>query len=101
MASFQPQDPVNAQAKTPVVSSYTPVQENAKSNSALTWRPTYLRRRILLSFLVLFCALFASLEALNQVSRKQHGLVSAPESRRYLWTYGPTAGRSPLYKVIA
>ncbi|KAF2491195.1 hypothetical protein BU16DRAFT_469481, partial [Lophium mytilinum] len=62
-----------------------------QKGDALTWRPPYLRRRVLLAFLTLFCALLAALEGLNQLSERRQGLASPVESRRYSWTYGPTA----------
>ncbi|KAL2817893.1 hypothetical protein BDW59DRAFT_175315 [Aspergillus cavernicola] len=55
------------------------------------WRPGYLQRRILCVFLVIFCISLVALEAVSQLSKSHQGLVTSVESRRYLWTYGPTA----------
>lgn len=61
------------------------------------WRPSYLRRRVLIVFVITFCAVIAALEALNHVSQVHNGIASSNESRHYLWTYGPTA----IFTVIA
>ncbi|KAJ5093992.1 hypothetical protein N7456_009853 [Penicillium angulare] len=55
------------------------------------WRPTYIRRRVLIAFVIAFCGIIATLEALNHISSANQGLASSTESRHYLWTYGPTA----------
>ncbi|KAJ5636429.1 uncharacterized protein N7484_009742 [Penicillium longicatenatum] len=55
------------------------------------WRPIYLRKWVLILFVITFCAIIAVLEVLNYVSSANQGLASSVESRHYLWTYGPTA----------
>ncbi|KAJ5656634.1 hypothetical protein N7507_008584 [Penicillium longicatenatum] len=55
------------------------------------WRPIYLRKWVLILFVITFCAVIAVLEVLNYVSSANQGLASSVESRHYLWTYGPTA----------
>ncbi|KAE8337371.1 hypothetical protein BDV24DRAFT_154440 [Aspergillus arachidicola] len=55
------------------------------------WRPFYLRRRILLIFVIAFCGIIAALEVLNHISQVNYGIASSVEGRHYLWTYGPTA----------
>lgn len=55
------------------------------------WRPSYLRKRILVLFLIAFSAVIAALEALYQSSEAHDGIAASTESRNYLWTYGPTA----------
>ncbi|KAJ5381389.1 uncharacterized protein N7496_003817 [Penicillium cataractarum] len=55
------------------------------------WRPSYLRKRILILFLIAFSAIIAALEALYQSSEAHDGIAASTESRHYLWTYGPTA----------
>ncbi|KUM62199.1 hypothetical protein ACN42_g4914 [Penicillium freii] len=55
------------------------------------WQPSYLRSRMLIVFVVIFCAVIAALEAINHVSQVHNGIASSNESRHYLWTYGPTA----------
>lgn len=61
------------------------------------WRPSSLRRRVLIVFVITFCGIIAALEALIHVSQAHHGIASSFESRHYLWTYGPTA----TFTVIA
>lgn len=65
------------------------VQENHRR--PLTWRPSYLRRRIIFSFLILFVGFLIAIEILYQISQRSNGLVFAEERLYYLWTYGPTA----------
>ncbi|KAF3395962.1 hypothetical protein F1880_007045 [Penicillium rolfsii] len=55
------------------------------------WRPSYLRKRILVSFAITFSAVIAALEALYQSSEAHDGITASTENRHYLWTYGPTA----------
>ncbi|KAJ6102274.1 hypothetical protein N7486_004701 [Penicillium sp. IBT 16267x] len=55
------------------------------------WRPIYLRKWVLILFVITFCAIIATLEVLNYISSANQGLTSSVESRHYLWTYGPTA----------
>ncbi|KGO75330.1 Protein of unknown function DUF3433 [Penicillium italicum] len=55
------------------------------------WQPSYLRRRVLIMFVMTFCGVIAALEAFNHVSRVHDGIASSVETRHYLWTYGPTA----------
>ncbi|KAJ6005632.1 hypothetical protein N7451_003576 [Penicillium sp. IBT 35674x] len=70
------------------VSSHT---ADSKQPTKLGWRPFYLRKWVLVLFVVSFCAIIATLEVLNYVSSANQGLASSVESRHYLWTYGPTA----------
>ncbi|KAJ5182568.1 hypothetical protein N7492_000184 [Penicillium capsulatum] len=55
------------------------------------WRPFYLRRWVLGLFVLVFCAIIAALEVLNEASKKNDGLAPSVRSLRYTWTYGPTA----------
>lgn len=55
------------------------------------WRPSYLRKRVLVAFAICFVGMIAALEALYQVSSANSGIASSTQSRRYTWTYGPTA----------
>jgi hypothetical protein len=61
------------------------------------WRPSYLRRRVLLAFALSFCAIIGGLETINYFSRVNHGIASSVEKLHYLWTYGPTA----IFTVLA
>ncbi|KAJ5425985.1 hypothetical protein N7465_001055 [Penicillium sp. CMV-2018d] len=55
------------------------------------WQPSYLRPRVLIVFVIIFCAVIAALEALNHVSQIHNGIAFSNESCHYLWTYGPTS----------
>ncbi|CAG8899015.1 unnamed protein product [Penicillium egyptiacum] len=61
------------------------------------WQPSYLQRRVLIIFAVLFCGVIAALEALNHVSEVHYAIASSYESRHYLWTYVPTT----IFTIIA
>ncbi|KAB8224876.1 hypothetical protein BDV33DRAFT_199160 [Aspergillus novoparasiticus] len=67
---------------------WSPDGARSQSNG---WRPFYLRRRILLIFVIAFCGVIAALEVLNHISQVNYGIASSDEGRHYLWTYGPTA----------
>ncbi|KAI1304817.1 hypothetical protein F5Y03DRAFT_168928 [Xylaria venustula] len=76
------------------------VQSASKSNSLslelppqaeLSWKPSYLRRRILGSFIAGFLFLIAIIITLSQISYRNHGLATSFTGLHYLWTYGPTA----------
>ncbi|EPS34478.1 hypothetical protein PDE_09442 [Penicillium oxalicum 114-2] len=55
------------------------------------WQPSYLRKRVLVLFLILFSLLVAALEILYYYSQVRNGIAASSEARHYLWTYGPTA----------
>lgn len=55
------------------------------------WRPSYLRKRILILFVLIFSAIIAALEVLYQSSAAHNGIAASTQDRHYLWTYGPTA----------
>jgi hypothetical protein len=59
------------------------------------WTPPILRSRVLIAFAALFAVLLAIIEVLFRVSNENQGLGSSEPGYHYLWTYGPTAGRSP------
>ncbi|KAI0104844.1 hypothetical protein GGR51DRAFT_560842 [Nemania sp. FL0031] len=59
--------------------------------SKITWRPFYLRRRILGPFIILFVSLLLTIIALSQISYRNQGLATSLPGLHYLWTYGPTA----------
>ncbi|KAI0975768.1 hypothetical protein F4678DRAFT_483996 [Xylaria arbuscula] len=54
------------------------------------WRPEYLRRRVIVIFIIVFILSIIALEALNVSSLQQKGLTSSTQSSLYLWTLGPT-----------
>ncbi|OOQ85648.1 hypothetical protein PEBR_25594 [Penicillium brasilianum] len=55
------------------------------------WRPSYLRKRVLVLFVVAFSAIIAAVEVLYHSSESHDGIAASTQSRHYLWTYGPTA----------
>ncbi|KAI0199409.1 hypothetical protein F4808DRAFT_471695 [Astrocystis sublimbata] len=57
----------------------------------LPWRPFYLRRSVLGSFIATFAIIIAAIEALLAVSNKNDGIATSYHELHYLWTYGPTA----------
>lgn len=72
-----------------------PVSEG-RQNSTITkvkhgWRPVWMRRSVLILFLICFAALLAALQVLDILSVRHDGLASTDMSYHYLWTYGPTA----------
>lgn len=71
-----------------IIKKHVGIQNNSQEDG---WRPSYLRKRILALFVVAFCAIIATLEALYRSSEAHDGIAASTESRHYLWTYGPTA----------
>jgi putative Ca2+/H+ antiporter (TMEM165/GDT1 family) len=65
--------------------------EKEKEDQKYGWRPGYLQRRVLIAFIVVFCAVIAALEVLNYISQVNYRIASSVNSRHYAWTYGPTA----------
>lgn len=71
-----------------------PIADSIKSNSPsltpllpseLSWRPPYLRRRVLGPFILILIII-----ALSQFSYRNDGLATSFPGLHYLWTYGPT-----------
>jgi hypothetical protein len=69
--------------------------EDVSLSRTRSWIPFYLRRAVLLGFVVLFVSLIVTLAALYGYSQNHQGLSIADEKDYYLWTYGPTAGQFP------
>ena len=63
-------------------------------NPPSLWAPFFLRRPVMVGFLLTFIAILSSLLALFAYTERQNrGLGIETESRYYyLWTYGPTTG---------
>lgn len=59
-----------------------------------SWHPFWLRQRILAAFCGLFLGLVVALITLVVYSRRNDGLGSASNSLRYVWVFGPTAGKT-------
>lgn len=81
----------NGKIEVDSISSTSSHTTGSKTPSKTGWRPLYLRKWVLILFVISFCAIIATLEVLNYVSSANQGLASSVESRHYLWTYGPTA----------
>ena len=54
------------------------------------WRPFFLRRTVLASFIVLFLLIIVALEVLIVVSNRSYGIATGQSHLHYLWTFGPT-----------
>ncbi|KAK3294578.1 uncharacterized protein B0H64DRAFT_343955 [Chaetomium fimeti] len=65
----------------------------------LSWRPFYLRRRILFPFAAIFSLVIAATETLLAVSDKNNGIASASFGQHYLWVYTPTAALTLIAAV--
>ena len=61
------------------------------ADASLPWRPFYLRRRVLASFVLIFVLMLVAIEVLVVVSNRNDGLATSNPGQHYLWTYGPTA----------
>lgn len=61
------------------------------TDAALSWRPLYLRRAVLLGFILVFILVIIAIESLLATSNQKNGIASNSVSLHYLWTYGPTA----------
>lgn len=60
------------------------------------WAPFFLRRPIMIVFLVSFLSILGTLIALYVYTERQHrsqGITTDGNKYYYLWTYGPTAGK--------
>ena len=73
------------------------VGNSPKPRQMTVWRPVALHRTSLAAFIMVFCSMLAALEVLKQYSDRHHGLTSTAPDRHYFWTYGPTAGESPVH----
>ena len=76
---------------------YNSIPEHDKElepQAVLAWRPSYLRRRVLLGFIAFFLVALVSIEVIFQLSEQRQGLVATRDSWHYLWKFGPTAGMS-------
>jgi hypothetical protein len=61
------------------------------------WRPFFLLPMTVAVFGVVFALILISLEIINKVASVRHGIGPEKPGNHYLWTYGPTAGKAPLY----
>lgn len=61
-----------------------------KIDAAKRWTSFWLRKRVLIAFIVVFVAIFVALQVLYSISERDHGLTTSNDDYHYLWTYGPT-----------
>lgn len=59
------------------------------------WRPTWLRRRVFFGFTIWFITIAVVVEVLVGLSQRFSGLGSPRENLYPLWTFGPTASKTP------
>lgn len=57
----------------------------------MSWRPAYLRDRVLVAFCMVFIFILVTLEIMITFSTRNDGIASGTYGDHYLWTYGPTA----------
>lgn len=75
-----------------LTASYHGPDKNGGSPFQL-WTPTVLRPWAFVAFATLFIAILIVVQVLYSVSTKNNGISASDAKYRYLWTYGPTAGR--------
>ncbi|KAK8097692.1 uncharacterized protein PG998_013178 [Apiospora kogelbergensis] len=78
---------VNPQSKFPTA----PAEPSPSTTTPLKWRPFYLRRRVLLGFILIFSLILGTVETLFVVSNKNSGIATSTPSNHHLWVNGPTA----------
>ncbi|KAI0436503.1 hypothetical protein F4803DRAFT_572351 [Xylaria telfairii] len=69
--------------------SHQPPHDSA--GLSMGWRPSYLRRLVLIGFISVFILIIITIEALLAISNRDHGLATSTVGKHSLWTYGPTA----------
>ena len=60
------------------------------------WNSVWLHKAVLGGFATLCSALFIAIILLDHFSAIHHGLSTQTAKNKYSWTYGPTAGESPV-----
>ncbi|KAK7943542.1 uncharacterized protein PG986_012655 [Apiospora aurea] len=65
--------------------------EQSSAATRLSWRPSYLRRYIIVGFITVFALIIAAIEVLLAISNKSDGIATSHPDQHYLWTYGPIA----------
>jgi hypothetical protein len=102
-------DPAKSKSKSPDVSvGETYLAANGADTNTLRgdhpvhdgvrpkmWTPFVLRRFTLIGAACVFAAILLALEILDLVANRNNGLSTTEDSKHYLWTYGPTAGKFP------
>jgi hypothetical protein len=59
-----------------------------------SWTPFVLRRWVLITFAIVLLTMVAGLEIVKKVCDAKHGFGPIDTNLHYVWTYGPTAGKS-------
>lgn len=68
---------------------------NVNGRSRRLWAPFFLRRPMMIVFLISFLSCLGALLALYMYTQRQNhtlGIKTDGDKYYYLWTYGPTAG---------
>jgi hypothetical protein len=65
------------------------------------WIPFVLRRWVLITFAIVLLSMIAGLEIVKKICDAKHGFGPIDTKLHYIWTYGPTAGKScsPHFRV--
>jgi hypothetical protein len=58
------------------------------------WIPFVLRRWVLIAFAIVLLSMIAGLEIVKKICDAKHGFGPIDTKLHYVWTYGPTAGKS-------
>jgi hypothetical protein len=58
------------------------------------WIPFVLRRWVLITFSIVLLSMVAGLEIVKKICDAKHGFGPIDTKLHYVWTYGPTAGKS-------
>lgn len=67
------------------------VEHSFVDDALLLWRPRYLRRSVIATFIFVFAILVAAIETLVRISSDNDGIATSRPKLHYLWTFGPTA----------
>jgi hypothetical protein len=59
-----------------------------------SWTPFVLRRWVLITFATVLLLMVAGLEVVKKICDTKHGFGPIDTNLHYIWTYGPTAGKS-------
>ncbi|KAK0732429.1 hypothetical protein B0T21DRAFT_452028, partial [Apiosordaria backusii] len=93
-------EPTLSDATTPTPASPATIASTASSSPLPTpslpiipygeWRPVYLRKTVLLAFVLLFLFLGGMVQLIYWLSYNRNGLQTAKESLSWLWIFSPT-----------
>lgn len=77
-----------------------PGPDQSAEHTHPTWTDPYFRPLSLTSLATFLILMVAILEVLHHISQHNQGLVTVSENMHYVWTYGPTFGKSQLYPQV-